>query len=307
MQLQGLIERPRMADLRDRYRQGLTSAGYLVLLGVALQMGDASGGAVCLMLIVAVGLLACASTYRRARAIADVATSRIGSAAQGYVEVMGRAKADPGELILSPYSGIACIWYRFQVYSRDNPRSEWREVDSGASSATFELSDGSGACRVDPDHAEVVGPERRVSYRDGDKLVEEMLFAGGTLYVLGEYATLHGAQAALSVSEDVGALLATWKQDPVQLKKRFDLDGDGQIDLHEWEHARRLATKTVEQQHRELRNLGELNLMRAPANGRMFLISTLSPQQLRRRYLWWSAFHLGVAGVGIGVLMATKG
>ena len=307
MDLSGLIERPRLADLRDRYRQGLTSAGYLMLVGVGLQMGDASGGTICLMLIAALGLLACASTYRRVRSIADVATSRIGSAAQGYVEVVGRAKADPSELIASPYSGIACIWYRYRVYSRDNPRSEWREIDSGASSTTFELSDGSGACRVDPERAEVIAPERRVSYRDGDKLVEEMLFAGGRIYVLGEFASVHGAHATLSVSEDVGALLATWKQDPVQLKKRFDLDGDGQIDLQEWELARRLATKTVEQQHRELRHLGELNLMRAPANGRMFLISTLSPQQLRRRYLWWSAFHLGVAVVAVGALIGLNG
>ena len=307
MDLSGLIERPRLADLRDRYRQGLTSAGYLVLVGVGLQMGDAAGGTVCLAMIAALGLLACASTYRRARAIADVATSRIGSAAQGYVEVVGRARADTSELILSPYSHIACIWYRYHVYTRDNPRSEWREIDRGASSTTFELSDGSGACRVDPERAEVIAPERRVSYRGDDKLVEEMLFAGVQIYVLGEFATVHGAHAALSVSEDVGALLATWKQDPVQLKKRFDLDGDGQIDLQEWELARRLATRTVEQQHRELRQLGELNLMRAPANGRMFLISTLSPQQLRRRYLWWSAFHLAVAVVGLGVLIGLKG
>lgn len=299
----GLIDVPNLADLRDRYRQQLTSAGYLGLGAIGLQWGRASGAVICLLLIAAVGLLAWASTYRRARAIADVATSRIGSAAQGYVEVLGRAKADLGELIVSPYSGIACIWYRYRVYSKDGGRGEWREIDRGSSSATFELSDGSGACRVDPDHAEVIAPERRVSHRDGDKLIEEMLFAGNLIYVLGEYTTVHGAQAALSIGEDVGALLATWKQDPVQLKRRFDLDGNGDIDVHEWELARRLATRTVEQQHRELRLLGELNLMRAPADGRLFLISALSPQRLRQRYLWWSAFHLGVALCALGCLI----
>ncbi len=303
MDLSGFTERPRLADLRDRYRQALTSASYLGLLAFGLHLGQALGWMICLGLMALVGLLAGASTYRRARAIADIATSRIGSAAQGYVEVVGRAKAVASELILSPYSNTACIWYRYRVYSRDNPRSEWREIDSGSSTATFELSDGTGACRVDPEYAEVMSPERRVSHRDGDKLIEEMLFAGSLIYVLGEFSTVHGGHAATSVREDVGALLASWKQDPVQLKKRFDLDGDGQIDLHEWELARRLATKTVERQHRELRNLGELNLMRAPAHGRMFLISTLSPQQLRRRYLWWSALHLGVAAAGLGVLL----
>ncbi|MFM9916608.1 MAG: hypothetical protein ACKVOX_12425 [Rhizobacter sp.] len=300
-------ELPSLTDLRDRYRQQLTSASYLGLSAYGLHLGDASGWTLCLALIAAVGSLACASTYRRARAIADIATSRIGSAAQGYAEVTGRARADLDELIVSPYSGISCIWYRYRVYSRENTRGEWRQIDCGSSSTTFELSDGTGSCRVDPDHAEVLSPERRVSYRDGDKLVEEMLFAGSLIYVLGEFTTVHGAQAALSVSEDVNALLTQWKQDPVQLKRRFDLDGSGEIDLHEWELARRLATKTVEQQHRELRNLGELNIVRAPTDGRMFIISALPPHQVRRRYLWWSAFHLVVAVVGAAVLIRVVG
>ena len=122
-----------------------------------------------------------------------------------------------------------------------------------------------------------------------------MLFAGSLIYVLGEFTTVRGGDAAMSVSADVSALLASWKQYPVQLKKRFDLDGNGEIDLQEWERARRLATRTVEQQHRDIRTLAELNIVRAPANGRMFLISTLPLNKPRQRYQWWSAFHLSVA------------
>lgn len=302
MDLSGVIDVPRLSGWRERHGHQLALIAYAAVAGFGLHLGEAAGWTLCLGLITTIGLLASTSSYRRARTIADIATSRIGSAAQGYVEVVGQAKADPGELIFSPYSHIACIWYRYRVYSRDEPRGEWRQIDSGSSNTTFEMSDGTGACRVDPEHAEVMAPEQRVSYRDGDKLVEEMLFAGSLIYVLGEYKTVHGGEAALSVSADVSALLASWKRDPVQLKKRFDLDGNGEIDLHEWELARRLATRTVEQQHREIRNLGELNIVRAPADGRMFLISTLPPHQTRRRYLWWSAFHLGVAVAALGVL-----
>lgn len=302
MGLPGPVDWPTLADLRDRYRHALTSASYLGLLAFGLHLGPASGGVVCLGLIAAVGFLAWASTYRRARAIAEVATSRIGSAAQGYVEVMGRASCTPSELILSPFGGLACIWYRYRVYSKDGTDGRWQEIDRGSSAATFEISDGTGACRVDPDHAEVISPERRVTYRDGDKQVEELLFGGSVIYVLGQFSTLGGAHSALSVSEDVGALLATWKQDPVQLQRRFDLDGNGEIDLQEWELARRLATRTVERQHREVRNQSELNIIGAPADGRMFLISALSPHKLRRRYLRWSFFHLSVALSGAGFL-----
>ena len=307
MDLSGVIDVPRLSGLRERHSHQLALIAYAGVVGFGLHLGEASGWRVCLCLIAAIGSLASAFSYRRARMIADIATSRIGSAAQGYVEVVGTAKADPGELIFSPYSQIACIWYRYRVYSRDERRGEWRQIDSGSSHTTFEISDGTGACRVDPEHAEVMAPEQRVSYHDGDKLVEEMLFAGSLIYVLGEYSTLHGDSAVLSVSADVSALLATWKQDTVQLKKRFDLDGDGEIDLHEWELARRLATRTVERQHREVRNLGALNIVRAPADGRMFLISTLPPQKTRQRYLWWSAFHLGVAAVALGTLIRMTG
>ena len=44
------------------------------LLAYGLHLGNAAGWTLCLALIAAVGCLACASTYRRARAIADIAT-----------------------------------------------------------------------------------------------------------------------------------------------------------------------------------------------------------------------------------------
>jgi hypothetical protein len=307
MDLSGVIDVPRLAGLRERHTHQLALIGYTLLGGFGLHLEEASGRTICLSLIAAIGLLASTASYQRARAIADIATSRIGSAAQGYVEVMGKAKADPSELIFTPYSRIACIWYRYRAYSRDGDRGEWQQIDSGSSFTTFEISDGTGACRVDPEHAEVMAPERRVSYRDGDKLVEEMLFAGSQIYVLGEFTSVRGDGSALSVSADVSALLGSWKKDPVQLKKRFDLDGNGEIDTHEWELARRLATRTVEKEHREIRQLDELNIVRAPREGRMFLISTLPPQKTRRRYLWWSALHLGVAVMTLGLLIGLKG
>jgi hypothetical protein len=50
--------------------------------------------------------------------IADIATSRIGSAAQGYVELYGRASVNPENLIRRPLSGMSCIWFRCKLYSK---------------------------------------------------------------------------------------------------------------------------------------------------------------------------------------------
>jgi hypothetical protein len=300
MDLPGLIGLPDRADLRDRYRQFLTSAGYVSLLALGLLVGHVPGQMASLGLMAALGFLAWASTYKRARAISDIATSRIGAAAQGYVELVGRASGAPSEMIVTPFSGLPCIWYRYRIYSKSEGRGDWHEVDRGSSHFTFEISDGSGVCRIDPDHAEVIAPSRRTTRQGDDKQVEEFLLRGSVIYVLGELRTLGGAQAALNLSADVSALLGSWKQDPVELKRRFDLDGNGEIDLQEWALARRLATRTVEKEHREIRSIGDAHIVQAPADGRMFLISTLSPQKLRQRFLAWSLFHLAVALLALG-------
>ena len=302
MALTRSVDLPSLADLRQRYRQQLTSAGYLALLAGVLTLRQSSGGLVCLGLIAAVALVSWVLTYQRARAVADVATSRIGSAAQGYVELMGRASGGASELLRSPFSATECVWYRYRVYERDSD-NDWCEVERGSSTATFELSDGSGVCRVDPEHAELLGAHRRETIHDHQKQVEEMLLRGSSIYVLGEFRTLGSTDTALSASADVSALLGDWKKDRAELLRRFDADGNGEIDLQEWEVARRQAIKTVEQHHHEMRQTSELSVVRAPADGRMFLISTLPPHRLRQRYLWWSLFHLGVALLGAGGLI----
>ena len=302
MAVTGSVELPTLADLRQGYRQQLTSASYLGLLFGGLNLRQSSAGLVCLGLMAVVALVAWVLTYQRSRAVADVATSRIGSAAQGYVELTGRASGGASELLRSPFSATECVWYRYRVLERDGD-NDWCEVERGASTTTFELSDGSGVCRVDPEHAELLGAHRRETIRDHQKQVEEMLLRGSSIYVLGEFRTLGSTDTALSASADVSALLADWKKDRAELLRRFDADGNGEIDLQEWEVARRQAIKTVEQQHHEMRQTSELSVVRAPTDGRMFLISTLPPHQLRRHYFWWSLFHLGVALLGAGGLI----
>lgn len=283
-----------LRDLRNYYAEVITSCGYLGILAFAANTYQHNTGALSLVLLLGVSIFTWFSSHKRANAIANIATSRIGAAAQGYVELYGRASVNPENLIKSPLSGIDCIWFRYKVYSKDNHDREWREVSSGVSDSTFEISDGTGQCQVDPDDAEIMSPELRVSYQGVYKHVEEMLFAGGSIYVLGEFSTIGGANSALSLREDVSDLLAEWKKDPVQLKKRFDLNGNGEIDMQEWELARQSAIREVEKQHREIRAESGVNIIRAPRDRRLFLISSMSPQKLRQRYQWWSYFHLSV-------------
>jgi hypothetical protein len=291
-----------LSGLRSYYADALTSASYLGLLAFALHANDRKGWQIALCLVALISFFAWASTYKRVRTIADIATSRIASAAQGYVELYGRANTDAVNLIRSPLSGVSCVWFRYWVYTKNSDGKGWHETNSGVSDSTFEIKDGTGSCVVDPDFAEVIAAERRVSYQGEYKHVEDILYAG-SIYVLGEFSTIGGASSVLSLKEDVGFLLAEWKKDPVALKRRFDLDGNGEIGLQEWELARREAIREVQQQHREIRSQTGVHVMRAPRDRRLYLLSSLSPQKLRQRYMWWSLFHLLVCFTAVGALL----
>ena len=74
-------------------------------------------------------LFAWLSVLRRHRLIVGTPTSRIASAAQGYVELLGNARRE-GAPILSKYLLLPCLWYRYKV-ERKNHKNQWHTVDTG--------------------------------------------------------------------------------------------------------------------------------------------------------------------------------
>lgn len=294
--------------LREGYVNLLTSGSHLVLLLVAARINELPTWTACLALIAAISFFAWTSNFRRGRAIANTPTSKIASAAQGYVELYGRASGNREYQLQAKGGSLPCIWFRCTTYRRTS-ENKWEQVDHQVSDAIFELADGSGRCLVDPEQAEVITSHKRTWYEGDYRHVEEQLFASDKLYVLGEFRTIGGANSTLSHNEDVAELLAEWKRDRPQLLRRFDLDQDGEISLQEWELARKAAAREVEQQHRELRQQPGVHMMQQPASGLMYLISNYSPQQLKRKYQLWGAFHLSVffAGLAAVVWLGAKG
>jgi hypothetical protein len=288
--------------LRDGYVNLLTSGSHVLLLMVAAKINERPAWTISLALIAVISFFAWTSNFRRGRAIADTPTSRIGSAAQGYVELYGSARSNQ-KLVQAKGGSIPGVWYRCKTYQMNSER-KWVMTDETVSESLFEINDGSGTCLIDPDDAEVITTHTRTWYEGQYRHEEQQLFARDFIYVLGEFHTKGGAHELLSHREDVSALLAEWKRDPEWLKKRFDLDGDGEIDLREWELARKAAAREVEDNHRELRQQPGVHVMRRPASGRMYLISNLSPQQLKRKYQWWSAIHLGIFFAGLAGVIA---
>lgn len=287
-------------SLKSGYANLITSCSHLVLLFVAARIDQPQVWVACLVLISCISFCAWISNFRRGRAIADTPTSKIASAAQGYVELTGHISSAPEYRIARASGSLPCVWYRFVTYRKDS-ENKWQEVSRGVSDSVFALEDGSDTCMVDPEGAEVTTTHRYTWYEGNYKNFEEQLFPSDELYALGDFTTIGGASSALSLSEDVSALLAEWKKDHPNLLKRFDLDGDGQIGMQEWELARRAAMREVQKQHREIRQRDGVHVMRASQAG-LYLLSNLSPQKLKRRYVLWGWFHLLVFFTATGTI-----
>jgi hypothetical protein len=295
-----------LVGLRRGYGRFITSGSQLLLALIGARIGMPLAWAVCSGLIAAISMAAWASTYRRARSIDDTPTSKVASAAQGYVELCGRGRPLDGLPVLSPVSQFSCLWYRFIVERRDTD-NKWRRESAGESDASFILDDGSGQCLVDLDGAEIVPACKETWSKDEYRYTEWRLLHNDPIYLLGQFTTRGSVDLQLDRGEDIKALLVEWKKDPKNLMKRFDLDGNGELDEREWDLARAQARREVERMHTEQRQNAELHLMRRPADGRLYLISNMPPEKLGCRYRLWSIAHLVIFfGALAGLAMALK-
>lgn len=292
-----------LVRLRQGYANLVTSATQLVLVGFAVSSGTRTGMWVGGGLLAILSFLTWMSAVRRLRAIDDTPTSNVASAAQGYVELIGRGAPLGGLPVLSPLTGLPCLWYRYRIERRQDDK--WIADGAGESDASFILDDGTGQCVVDPEGAEMLVARRDAWTRGDRRYTQWLLIANDAIYALGEFITKGSVEIDHDHDEDVKALLAEWKQDRRRLMERFDLDKNGDLDMREWELARRQAKREVARIHRENAAHAELHLMRMPEDRRLYLISSLPPAALARRYRLWSWAHLaffflGLAGLGYG-------
>jgi hypothetical protein len=274
-----------------RLIEPLTVGGYLALLLVGAHLESREGWIWVLGAIAVLAFLAWMMSFRRALAITDTPTSKVASAAQGYVELVGRGLPNPEAPVLSKLTVLPCLWCRYRIERRTS-NNKWELVDSGILSAPFLLDDGTERCLVDPDFAEVVPRDSDTWTKDGYKYTEWLLVPQDKIYVIGQFSTVGGANSDLDFNRDVSTLLAQWKVDKAQLLKRFDLNQDGEIGEEEWMLARQQAKREVRKQHRQVLSEAGRHVVHKPSDGRLFLISNLNPAKLARRYQVWTGVHL---------------
>jgi hypothetical protein len=237
-----------------------------------------------------INLWAWIEALRWRRAIADTPTSRIASAAQGFVELIGVGQPLVDTQLVSPFTQLPCLWYRYTLERHQH--DEWRQVERGESDLPFFLADDSGRCEVDPVGAEILTTHQETRTQGDERHTESVLLKGDRLYALGEFVSFNGAQSALDPRRDVGDLLAAWKADQPALHDRFDLDRSGGIDEKEWQLARQAAAREVARRHQAIRNQPTRHHLRKPGLSLPYLIANYPPEKLGRRYAWLSATYL---------------
>jgi hypothetical protein len=271
------------------------------------------------------GFIASFVFLHRSRLMENMPTSRLRSAAQGYVELEGVAKLAEGPPIIAPLTQARCVWWRFRVEKKvqSGKNSKWVTVRSGTSEDCFELDDGTGKCMVDPDHATVipshyqrwygsaerpdVGPELgRGLLRSGFgryRYTEERIHPAEAVYALGGFRTQAGGSDAFDEQLDLKELLHKWKHDKAMMAL-LDMNKDGQVDQKEWEAARRMAVKKVRDEHvQRAVDTPDLHILAKPRDGRPYILSGIPQAKLIRRWRLQSGACILLAAIAAGVLL----
>ena len=282
-----------LLDYRERLAEPLILGAYIGMVAMGWHMNAPDTKSLALVLVAVLAVAAWVMSFRRWRAMGDTPTSRIASAAQGYVELVGQGRNIPEFPVLSHLTQLPCLWYRYVVDERTS-NNKWKRVASGRSGESFVIDDGSGMCLVDPEHAEVIPLRKETWYKNDFRYTEWLILPQETVYVLGEFVTIGGANVQLDAKRDVAELLVEWKRNRPQLLARFDLDRDGEINADEWILARSQARREVGKRHNEIRTQSGTHMIQKPRDGRLFLISNADPSKLARRYRNWAWLHLAV-------------
>jgi hypothetical protein len=262
-----------------------------------------------------------------ARLIEDTPTSRLRSAAQGYVEIEGRARPLAAGHAAAPLTRRDCVWWRYRIQHRADSessrrREQWRTVASGRSETPFVIDDGTGECIVQPSGALVLASESTTWYgatpwptaapgqvaaltgRDYCYF-EERIHVHELVYALGGFRSVSGTDGG-GTEDAVRALLGEWKEDQDELKRRFDRDADGTVSLAEWEQARAAARASVEQSRAERPAGTARHVLARPGDGQLFLLATFRGADLARRFrrrAWLAFAGFGAAVYALGWLL----
>lgn len=245
------------------------------------------------------------------RKIENTPTSRIRSMAMGLVEIHGKTVRKYA--LVSPINQSSCVYYRLRKYKKDRNNRWTLTSDKDSRHVPFMVDDGTGQVLVDPSGATVRAKTSRtgmpgeatlafhgVSTDDSnEKWVEDIIFEGTSLYVLGYAQPLK--EERKSLRERTVEKLRDLKLDRKALQG-YDADGDGQISEQEWQSARSDAEQLALKEHLATGASGKRQeehavIAKSPQRGLPFVVAeTAEEAHLVRKY-WLLSMPLIVFGL----------
>jgi hypothetical protein len=247
---------------------------------------------------------------RLSRLIHDIPTCQIATAAQGYVELLGRAAQFEDQQAKS-FIGFPVLWYR-KEYAVRGDVSFFRAfpfnlfftpTGTEESRTPFAIEDGTGTACILPHGAEIISGRKEIRYGDNSRVIEEQIVPGDPLYVLGDFSTY-----TLQPEVDRAAyeLTRQWEQNP-ERRRAFDTDRDGKLNEKEWLEMHAAAGATVIADSVRANPPDSKHLLFKPGDDRPFLISSVSPEILAGRYraylLVGLLLFIACGAVSVAVLM----
>ena len=313
-----------------QYRRSVRTLGPPVLV-YPLTMGFLCSMAVCYAVkqfhffsagLIFLGLILFVHSFvmiKRKRALENCPTSRIRSMPMGLVEVQGKARQK--YFLKTPYSQTDCVYYSFKKYRWDrtgNAQGYRLEKWGESGEIPFYIEDETGRVLVHPKNAIIkagVSQDFSKSFLEmfafyepglggeGDKIVEHLIPAGQSLYVMG-YA--HPLRTGSAVRRDAFIKkLRRLKKDKGQMM-RYDLNRNGMIDEDEWDKARSAMEEAALLDpgtgHEDRIAIGQ-----HPTGG-LFYISDKREELIHKLYAWTIpiVFSLGMASCVAGLYLILR-
>ena len=235
------------------------------------------------------------------RYIFDTPRSKIGSAAQGFVELQGRCEFYGSRETQGFLSGPTCVWHRYFILSlRPIP------IQIGASELPFVIRDDTGACIINPKGAKLISSSRRSWWESGKYYSSKFIRPGANMYVFGEMRTDGCALTAYNENAEVAGLIGQWKKDQPWLMGEFDVDQNGELDQQEWGSVVKRA-KAISRDIFDQKAVDRVeNSLRKPANGMPLLISDRHPDDLAKRFAALGYFNFLVASLCVIAVLVQR-
>lgn len=211
--------------------------------------------------------------YSRIRLIEDTPHTQLNSAAQGYAVLKGKVSLYDGEVVRGPHRELpVMVWYSKYLYT---------------SSAGFLLDDGKGTCTIDPRDAEVITPRHHYG-----SYAFYAVYPDETVYVIGQFETLSKQRNEHERKALVSSKIVEWKRNSFKFLDYFDKNNDGKIDDLEMASVRNAADRFVDDSLEEIYQQPASHVVSQPNDGRSFILSSIHPDDLIKRYKHAMFFHL---------------